>query len=66
LRRSRFIGTAVAVAAVATLTAAPAAHATCPEEPCNAPGSDPTYPFVCVATYQGPIKEIGSCFDPRP
>jgi hypothetical protein len=55
----------MAVAALATLTAAPA-HAACPEEPCNAPGSDPTYPFVCVATYQGPIKEIGTCFDPRP
>jgi hypothetical protein len=66
LRRSKFIGTAVAIAALATLTAAPAAHAACPEEPCNAPGNDPTYPFVCLVTYEEPIKDVTSCFDPRP
>lgn len=59
------IGTAAGMAVLASLAAAPAAHA-CPEEPCNAPAPDPTYPLFCVVYYDGPIKEIDSCFDPRP
>lgn len=65
VRRFRMIGTAVAIAALAGVFAAPAAHA-CPEEPCNAPAPDPTHPVFCVVYYEGPIKGIGSCFDPRP
>ncbi|HYO61895.1 MAG TPA: hypothetical protein VEU29_08360 [Actinomycetota bacterium] len=64
MRRSRM--TAAAVAAVALLGVAPAAHATCEEEPCPAPGNDPIYPVTCVLGYEGPIKTITSCFDPRP
>jgi hypothetical protein len=64
--RSRTIATTAALAVSALMSAGPAAHAACPEEPCNAPAPDPTYPFVCVVTYDGPLKGITSCFDPRP
>lgn len=64
--RLKMIGAAAATAALASVGVAPAALASCPEEPCNAPAPDPTYPIVCVVSYQGPIKGIGSCFDPRP
>lgn len=66
LRRIKTIGTAAAMAVLASLAVAPAAHAGCPEEPCNAPAPDPTYPVYCVVTYDGPVKGITSCFDPRP
>lgn len=66
MRRLRMIGTVVAITALASLAAAPAAHARCPEEPCNAPAPDPTYPVFCIVGYDGPIKGIPSCFDPRP
>lgn len=64
--RLRTIATSAAFAVSALVTAAPAAYASCPEEPCNAPAPDPTYPLFCVVTYEGPIKGISSCFDPRP
>lgn len=57
---------AAAVAVLGSVVAAPAAHASCEEEPCNAPAPDPGYPIYCLVTYQGPIKQISSCFDPRP
>ena len=60
------IGTAVAMAVAASLAAAPAAHATCEEEYCYAPGNEPGSGILCLVTYSGPIKEITSCFDPRP
>lgn len=66
MKRFKMVGTAAAMAVLASLAAAPAAHAACPEEPCNAPAPDPTYPLFCVIGYEGPIKGIASCFDPRP
>lgn len=60
------IGAAVAMAAVASMAAAPAAHATCEEEYCYAPSNDPGSALLCVVTYDGPIKGIASCFEPRP
>lgn len=63
---TRFKVTMAAATMLASLAAAPAAHAACPEEPCNAPGQDPGAPIMCVVTYQGPLKEITTCFDPRP
>ena len=66
MTRLRTIVATAAFAFSALAVAAPAAHATCPEEPCNAPAPDPTYPLFCVVTYDGPIKGIASCFDPRP
>ena len=66
MKSLRKIAMTATVAVFASLAAAPTALAACPEEPCNAPAPDPTYPVLCVATYNGPIKDITSCFDPRP
>lgn len=66
MKLSRRIATTAAVAVFAGLAAAPSARASCPEEPCNAPAPDPAYPVLCVVSYEGPIKGITSCFDPRP